>query len=92
MAAAISWLKLASTSLIAATDASADLSLARLAQIGVLHANGLSRVIQYAPAGPQLDELLRIGFETEHFHLHLMHGLLASFPRVGDHSVGLKQN
>ena len=92
MAAAISWLKLASTSLIAATDASADLSLARLAQIGVLHANGLSRVIQYAPTGPQLDKLLCIGLETEHFNLDLICGALVPFPRVGDNSVGLKQD
>jgi hypothetical protein len=34
--------------------------------------------------------LLRIGFETEHFHLHLIGRPLVSFPRLGDHPVALE--
>jgi hypothetical protein len=64
----------------------------RLGQIRFLKTDGFSCAVHDAPTDPQLDDLLGVELKAEHCHLDLIHGLLASFPRVSDNSVGLKQD
>ena len=64
----------------------------RLAQIRLFQSDDLFGTVQDRPTGPQLDELLCVRFETEHFDLYLICRPLVSFPWVSYDSIGLKQD
>ena len=92
IAPAISRLRSATVSLSAATDASVDLSL-----VGWVKYVSLTLTVFCVPSiilqrPHSSTSWLRVGLEAEHFHLHLIGGLSASWPWVSDNSVGLKQD